>query len=277
MPLNGNGWRPRTVTRIVQALGTATGTVRVETDSGEGFLKALGNPEGPHALACEYVGSMLADWLGLSTFDFSLIELTEGDEIPFLKGGCAAPGPAFISRTEQTGFPWGGTAEELQTVRNRNEISGLVVLDTWILNCDRYAPQGRRVNRDNVFLVQYPGRTKEVQLKAMDFTHAFTCGREINRRMSFIDVLRDESIYGLFPEFKGFLDREHVRSFSARLGGFSRIVAQEFIAAVPDAWEVNQDGRSAWASMISERATFVSETIEARLWPQMEFQEGGTE
>lgn len=277
MPLNGNGWRPRTVTRFVRALGTATGTVQVDTDMGEGFLKALGNPEGPHALACEYVGSMLADWMGLSTFDFSLIDLIGDYEIPFLRGGFANPGPAFISREEKYGIGWGGTAGELRLITNRHEISGLVVMDTWVLNCDRYAPLGRRMNLDNVFLVQCPGRTKKVHLKAMDFTHAFTCGREIDRRLRFIDTIRDQGIYGLFPEFMDFLDREQVIHFSNRLSQFSPAQAQEFIRLVPEAWEVDQEGRSAWAFMLSERARFVSETIEARLWPQMEFQEGGTE
>jgi hypothetical protein len=244
---------------------------------GEGYLKALGNPEGPHALACEYVGSMLADWLGLSTFDFSLIELTDDDEIPFLNGRKAAPGPAFISRAEPYGISWGGTVEGLKIIGNRNEISGLVVLDTWILNCDRYSPGGRRMNLDNVFFVQYPGQAKSAKLIAMDFTHAFTCGRDINRSLGFIEKRRDEGVYGLFPQFNDFLDREQVRHFSNRLGQFSRGDAQGFVDAVPAEWEVDADGRSAWVSMLSDRAHFVSQTIEARLWPQMELQEGGTE
>jgi hypothetical protein len=33
------------------------GTARVDTDLGEGYIKALGNPEGPHILACELIGS----------------------------------------------------------------------------------------------------------------------------------------------------------------------------------------------------------------------------
>lgn len=160
MPLNGNGWTPTRVTRFIRSFGTAVATVRVETDFGDGYLKALGNPEGPHALACELVGSMLADWLGLTTFDFSVIRLTDEDEIPFAKGGKAEPGPAFISRAAQ-GFAWGGEASELKALTNPLEINGLVLLDTWILNYDRHAPDGNRVNRDNVFLIQSPERRLE--------------------------------------------------------------------------------------------------------------------
>jgi hypothetical protein len=53
-------WQPTTVRRFIKALETATGTVIVETDQGEGYLKPLGNPEGPHVLACEWVGTQLA-------------------------------------------------------------------------------------------------------------------------------------------------------------------------------------------------------------------------
>jgi hypothetical protein len=130
VPLHGNGWKPTRITRFIKGFATATGVARVDTDLGEGYLKALGNPEGPHALACELVGSMLADWLGLSTLDFSLIEVTEVDEIPFPRGGRATPGPAFISRAERGGFPWGGTENELRSISNLHDVSSLVVMDT---------------------------------------------------------------------------------------------------------------------------------------------------
>jgi hypothetical protein len=262
--------------RFIQSFGTATGVAIVDTDLGEGYLKALGNPEGPHALACELVGSMLAEWLGLSTLDFSLVELTDDDEIPFLRGGSASPGPAFVSRAEPKGIPWDGTVGGLRGITNSHEISGLVVLDTWLLNCDRHAPDGRRVNRDNVFLIQSPGGTRDVQLRAIDFTHTFTCGGEINRRLGFIEKFRDERVYGLFPEFTGFLDREEVRRFANLLSQFPLRVAEDIIAAVPQAWGVDHQARSAWATMITERAHFISENIEAMLWPQMQL-EGGTE
>jgi hypothetical protein len=276
VPLHGNGWRPQNVTRFIQSFGTAAGTARVDTDLGEGYIKALGNPEGPHILACELVGSMLADWLGLSTLDFSLIEVTEDDEIPFLHGGNAAAGPAFISRYEPKSFPWGGTVDELELIHNRPDISGLVVLDTWILNCDRHAPNGRRVNLDNVFLVQYPESKKEVLLKAMDFTHAFTCGREIAKRIGFIDTVRDEQIYGLFPHFESFIDREEIRRFATRLRQFPADVASAIISRVPREWNVSDDAQGAWAGMITQRAQFVSETIEKKLWPQQQLNGGGT-
>lgn len=258
----------------MRAIGSSTGPALVDTDSGEGYLKALGNPEGPHALASELVGSMLAEWLGLTTLDFAVLDLTGDDEIPFLKGGLALPGAAFISRSEPAGFPWGGTVKEIQSIDNRHEISGLVVMDTWSLNHDRHSPDGHRVHRDNVFLIQCPKST-QVRLVAMDFTHAFRLDGELNRKLAFIERRRDPRVYGRFPEFQEFLDRDHVRRFSARLAQFSRPLADEIISYVPKAWEVEQEGRSSWATLITDRAHFVAENIESILWPQMEL-EGGT-
>lgn len=134
------------------------------------------------------------------------------------------------------------------------------------------------MNRDNVFLIQCPVFSRHVRLVAMDFTHAFRQGGELNRRLAFIERRRDEKVYGLFPEFTQFLDREQVRQFSARLSQFSRAKADEIISLVPPAWEVDRDGRTSWATLITDRAHFVADNIESILWPQANLElEGGIE
>jgi hypothetical protein len=217
----------------------------------------------------------LAEWLGLPTLDFALIELAPDDEIPLANGDDALPGPAFISRAEDTGFSWSGDGRELKKIFNLNDISGLVVVDTWLLNCDRYAPDGLRVNRDNVFLTQSPGKRGVLKLMAMDFTHAFTCGGEISRRLGFIERIKDKKVYGCFPEFEPFLDRREVRRLADSLSEFTHAVAEAIVGTVPNAWEVDQQNRATWSSMITQRAHFLAENIESMLWPQMELI-GGT-
>ena len=85
----------------MESLGTSTRVMRVETDVGEGFLKALGNPEGPHVLASEWVGSQLADLLSIPTLDFALMAIDSSTELPMKDAGHALPGPAFISRLDE--------------------------------------------------------------------------------------------------------------------------------------------------------------------------------
>ena len=105
-------WQPTMIRRFIKGLSTATATVIVETDQGEGYLKAMGNPEGPHVLACEWVGTQLARRLGLLTFDIALVNVTDDDDIPFAKGGKAQAGPAFITRKER-GSSWSGSKRAL--------------------------------------------------------------------------------------------------------------------------------------------------------------------
>ncbi len=115
-------------------------TARIVTDVGPAYIKAMGNRQGPHPLACELVGTQLAAWFGLPTFDFAIIRIdADVDEIPFFRGGRAASGPAYVTRAVD-GHPWGGEAAELSTLITPQDVGRLVVFDTWIRNCDRHRP-----------------------------------------------------------------------------------------------------------------------------------------
>ena len=69
-------WVPTYIRRPDQALKTATDTVRVTTDAGLGYLKALGNHGSPHYLAADWVAMPLAGWFGLPISDFAITALT---------------------------------------------------------------------------------------------------------------------------------------------------------------------------------------------------------
>jgi hypothetical protein len=169
------------------------GTARILTDAGPAYIKAMGNPQGPHQLACEYVGTQLAKWFGLATLEFHLLHIDASiDEIPFPKGGCASSGPAFVTRAAE-GHPWGGTEAELKPLVNREAISWLVVFDTWTLNCDRHPPDlaDRRPNYDNVFLERVGERGQaQFRLLAIDQGCCFSGGRDLTPRISSIDHVR---------------------------------------------------------------------------------------
>jgi hypothetical protein len=155
-------------------------------------------------------------------------------------------------------------------VSNQDDFMGLVVVDTWLRNCDRYSPDGRRVNLKNVFLRQRTQPHRSLELIAMDFTHAFTCGGPLDRRLGHIEKIRDVAIYGRFPEFEPYLSAGRASSYSDRLRHFDGATAESFISKVPTEWQVDGLARSNWTKFLVERARFTADTIQARLWPTTE-------
>ena len=258
-------WEPTHITRYVEARQSSTQVVIVDTDQGRGFLKAMGNPEGEHALACDWVGTKLANWFGLLTFDQAIVDVDEFVEIKFINGGMAEIGPALLSRAI-SGEPWSGSKRQLKKISNPDDISRLVVFDTWILNRDRYSTN--RSNRDNVFLST---EFEKLNLLAIDHTHCFaSSGGELTERVSRIENCKDEAIYGLFPEFEQWLDRKVVSLCCDRLSKMNEGTAQSMIETLPRRWKVSLKVKSALTNFIVQRAGFVSETIAEKLWPQRE-------
>ncbi len=264
-------WQPRSILYTIRTLATATATVLVETDQGEGYLKAMGNPEGPHVLACEWVGTQLARRLDLPTFDFALIEVTGEDDIPFANGNKAAPGPAFISRRER-GTAWGGK-RSLRKLANPEAITGLVLFDTWTRNCDRHPldPTRRKPNRDNVFLSREGATAKRLLLKVMDQGCCFTCGRDLTAHVADISFIMEEGVYGLFSEFWEYLDRERLLAAVQNLRAIRPEEVRSIVESIPAEWDVSRAAREALMELIVRRAAFVSEYIEGWIWPRREF------
>ncbi len=251
------------------------GTARILTDAGKAYCKAMGNPQGPHALACEWVGTQLARWLGLPTFDFAILRLEELDEIPLPGGGRIAPGPAFVTRAE-TGHTWGGDPAELELLDNPDDVARLVVFDTWTLNCDRHPPDlaTRRPNRDNVFLSGENAAPGRFRLVAMDHTHCFTCGRDLNAAVARIDCVREERLFGLFSGFVPLVKdrRSIVQDTAARLGSLDAETCRAMVDSIPPEWEVDRTARTALVRLVHDRAGFVADRMLQWLapacWPQ---------
>lgn len=243
-------------------------TAQISTDAGPAYIKALGNPEGPHPLACELVATHLARWFGLQTFDFAILRLDESDEIPFPGGGSAKPGPAFVTKAEK-GHPWGGEAEELTQLSNREDISRLVIFDTWTLNCDRQPPPDsqRKRNLDNVFLSHEGAGDNNVRLIAMDHSHCFTCGRDLTERVGEIDRIKDERVFGVFPGFRSCFTRDAIGAGVKRLVQFDEETCQGFVESIPTEWEVSSSVRSALCRLIEGRAAFLADNLKRMLKP----------
>lgn len=261
-------WKPNVIVAEVDSLPTNSSVARVETDIGLGYLKAIGGGSGgPHPLACDLVGTMLAARIGLRTLDYGLIEVR--DELrPMLGNGVrAVVGPAFISRAEN-GNTWGGSATELSRLGNPADIAGMVVFDTWTRNCDRYGPrenQEPRVNLRNVFLSHDGVAGSNPMLKPIDHGCCFTCDRDLTPRS--LSGGMDETVFGRFPGFGQRVRREDALRFVERIESITRAEVDRAIACVPTAWAVEASARTAWADWILLRGARIRRIVEREIQP----------
>jgi hypothetical protein len=141
-------WQPSTILTAIEAFKTGSRVLRVETDQGEGFLKAMGEDIDPNVLACELVGTLLAHRLKLRTLTFTVIDVPGDMDLRFKDGKPVTAGPGFITRAEE-GDTWGGSEGELDELDNPEDIGRLIVFDTWTMNCDRYRPANGATLRQN--------------------------------------------------------------------------------------------------------------------------------
>ena len=260
-------WQPKTFIRFERSLSTSTQVAKVVTDAGHVYLKGLGNPEGPHALASELVGTRLARLFDLPTLDHAILRIDATvDEIPLYGGGKVTSGSAYCTREEE-GHVWGGDAEELARVENQQDMVRLVVFDTWVRNRDRHHPDYaiRKPNRDNVFLSSQGTEEGRYRLLAIDHTHCFGDGNALSSRLARIDAVQDTKIYGLFPEFAPYFNMDTLLICVADLGALTRQQVEQVIQNIPVDWEVDQAARDALVRFLMERAQFVAGTIIDRL------------
>lgn len=246
----------------METFDTSMGTARVKTDATFGFLKALGNRQGPHALACEYVGTSLAKLFGLPVADFAIVKLTPDLCYDLPRGVRTQPGPAFVSR-EVAGGTWDASPDEIQNLMNPKDVTRLVVFDNWVRNRDRHPPDlaTRKPNYANVFLAKTdkPLRRK---LYAIDHTHCFDNRDELTKRLADIDNVRDDGVYGLFPHFRPYIDRTVLAWCGAVLRDLNPDAVREIVAAVPAAWDVPGDAKTALVDLIVRRAAYLADRID---------------
>ncbi len=262
-------WQPSRIRWVVQQVDSSTGAVRVETDVGPAYAKLLGNKEGPQALFCDLVGTRAAAWLGLPTFRIATAEVEEAGLVTYADGSLSEAGAAFFARAEE-GTTWGGTSAELAGIANKDAISGLVVLDTWLRNCDRFSPAAGSVRRNtrNVFLSADGAPKGRHRLVAMDHTHCFTCGNALTTAIRGIQRTKDDRLYGHFPEFRGHLSTPDVRAYASRLGSFQASNARELQPSIPPKWAPSEEIRDALADFMKDRARFVADNVEQMLVDQ---------
>ncbi len=219
----------------------------------------------------------MARWFGLPTLDFALLRIVSSvDEIIFPDGSRAQSGHAFVTRAVR-GTDWGGDATTIRLLDNPDDVTRLIVFDTWIRNRDRCAPEtmGRQPRYSNVFLSKEGTARNRLRLLAIDHTHCFDTG-ELTSRIADIDKIRDPEIYGLFPGFTENLRRKKAifERIALELRQLDRDVLRSIIGMIPAEWDVSGEARNALEEFLYRRAEFVADTIVRRLtsqlWPQQE-------
>jgi hypothetical protein len=257
----GAHWQPTYIKRVIETFQTSTRVARVGTDSGNGFLKGLGNPAGKLSLAAELVAGELASWYGLDIPPFAIVSIGELP-IPMIDGGYLAPGPAFISR-EVDGFAGTGGQGFADKIANPADVAKLVVFDTWIRNADRCHPEPDNYppNYDNLFFTTAGAKFR---LMALDHSQGFVeSGLEEN--LSDPYLLNDDGVYGYYPEFSELIQFEPVTAAIQRLGEFPAALAAEIVDSIPEEWDISNTARAAWVSVIVQRAQRVAEYLPAKL------------
>lgn len=264
-------WQPTKIRRVVRTLPTGTQAVEVVTDAGPGYAKFITERDGPHVLAAEFIGTKLAALLGLQVLDHALIDYDGVPEVVLTSGGKAQPGITWSTRREER-VDWSGEREDLDLLANPADVAGLVVLDTWTRNCDRYCPsrQPPRINRNNVFFSREGAPEGRFRLVAMDHTHILTCGRELTPELARIDVIKDDTVYGLFPAFAGFIQPAALRAACVRLSAVGDAAIKAIVSAVPAAWEVDAATRTALCKLLTARRDYVAGDLPTRIFPQLE-------
>ena len=234
------------------------------TDAGPAYIKPLGNRQGPHVLATDWVGTHLAKWFGLSTFDIAILQLDADDDFDLPRGAKAKPGPAFASRA-LPGAPWGKSGLQLEIIVNPEDITRLIIFDTWTLNCDRHHHdlKDRKPNPDNVFLSSEGVDPGKRRLIAMDHGLCFIrSGEDLTAKLAHIEKVKDEHVYGLFPEFRGRLRQNTINACCIRLREMNEEIATSIVGTVPREWDVSPEVRRPWSDLIHRRAHFVADNIE---------------
>ncbi len=233
------------------------------TDQGLAVIKTLGNPEGPHALAREWIVTRLANWFGLQTFDIAQILISEFEEITNGKNNLLAESGTAVATRFEKGKNWDGTPVTLSLIENSEDISRIVVFDTWIRNRDRHRPPSRQ-NLGNVFLSEENADKGRFVLKAIDHTHCLAEG-DLNEKINQIANVRDETLYGLFPGFFSRIDNLHVTMALSRLQEIEPSVLKDLTGSLPSEWCITPAAIDSLIDFLVNRAGYLNQQLPTKL------------
>lgn len=252
--------RPTLVKFEIETYPSSTRPALVETDVGQGYIKGITNPAGTCALVSELIASELGTWFGLNIPAFAIVERCDIDIQMQIIGTRIEP-PCFYSHRIDGALSFDNTNLILSKLRNKKDISKLIIFDTWIRNSDRFFEESS--NYDNL-LFSRDRETGLYLLNPIDHSHCFS-------DTNFLDDLPDENcetddrIYGMFPQFDSYLLPEAVDEALSHLRTLSRDFVEACVNQIPPQWNATKIARKALVDLICNRASYVVSTISTRL------------
>ena len=257
-------WHPTRVIRLIERHPSSTQPFRVVSDQGEALVKTLDSPEAPGALVSEFVGHGLADLMHLYTFDYAL--MTESATGYLDEGPISLTAPMFAAKWTNGG-PWSGEVTLLDSLARKEDLAGLVVLDTWLRNIDRYCPSPHKENLDNVF-IEIEGASRNIV--AMDFTHCLLVRSFLGSASGGSGSSQDRTIFGLFPQFARVVTLGDFSRAVNRLCSISKNALGGVVSGVPDAWGLSPTQRSHLVDLLEQRQGFLCGTLLAQIKSALE-------
>lgn len=102
---------------------------------------------------------------------------------------------------------------------------------------------------------------------AIDHTHCFGDASQFTTALSNISAVKDDRVFGLFPEFQGHLDKDALQAACDRLNGMTYEQIAPLVESIPDAWDVGLPVREAWVDLLLQRAAYVATSLVPKVFP----------
>ncbi len=249
-------WLPTRFERVERPILSSTQPLQVRTAEGMAILKCSDSPEGSPALVAEFIGSCLADLVGLDTFDFGLVDfglslVTVEEQQRNLSG------TSFVARWVK-GDGWSASIEEWHELSNRTDVTKLILVDTWLRNIDRHFPPHTRP--DNIF-IELDG--PESRMIAMDFTHAMLIRNVLNGRPP--PNIKDPTVFGRFAVLDQYVTPTLIAESIASLRSIQGNAIRDIVGSIPDDWNVLNHAKLALTQAILDRKSYLEGTFQGAM------------
>jgi len=258
---------------VVEVLKTSTRPVKINTDEGLCLVKYIGNKQGREALVGELIGTELACNIGLKVPEFAIMDFPQMD----LGLGQDNPqkGPAFCSSWVSDVMTFSPQSNLLSNIRRKEDVSKVVVLDTWLRNFDRYMSEadGGAPNQNLDNLLFGPDKRK-VEMIVIDHTHIIVDGGfddQLGDVKIENEIIEEEEIYGLFPQFVQYLNHKDVSEAIHIAAAIDRKAVQDLIGTIPMQWGLTTSQREFLEEFIYVRAQRLIGWLPHALFDQGEF------